>query len=105
MLHVAPVFNVSPGITLSPTALAEFITFFTQSPHSHVIKFSQFRDFLLLLPRKASTSEIYRYYEVKRLMGNDGGAPARVAMEGLSPFTLLCAPPMKSFDVCKVTSV
>lgn len=89
MLHVAPLFNVSPGITLSPIALAEFITFLTQSPHSHVINFQQFRDFVLLLPRKASTPEIYQYYEVKRLMGYDGRGPARVTMEGLLPCHLL----------------
>ncbi|KAH0839862.1 mitochondrial carrier [Lanmaoa asiatica] len=71
-----------PGITLSPTALAEFITFLTQSPHSHVINFRQFRDFLLLLPREASTSEIYRFYEVKKFMGMGGRGPVRVTMEG-----------------------
>ncbi|KAG8218571.1 mitochondrial carrier, partial [Butyriboletus roseoflavus] len=70
------------GITLPPAALAEFITFLTQSSGSHVINFQQFRDFLLLLPRKASTAEIHQYYEVKRLMGNDGRGPARVTMEG-----------------------
>ncbi|KAG9317394.1 mitochondrial carrier [Chiua virens] len=70
------------GIILSPTALAEFITFLTQSPHSYVINFRQFRDSLLLLPRDATTSEIYRYYEVKRLMGIDGRGSARVTMEG-----------------------
>lgn len=92
MLHVAPVFNVSPGITLSPTALAEFITFLAQSPHSHVINFQQFRDFLLLLPRQVSTSEIYRYYEVKKFMGNDGRGPTRVTMEGLpSCHFILCS--------------
>jgi solute carrier family 25 phosphate transporter 23/24/25/41 len=92
MLHVVPVFNVSPGITLSPTALTEFITFLTQSPHSHVINFRQFRDFLLLLPRKVSTTEIYRYYEVNKIMENDGRGPARVTMEGLSPcHFILCS--------------
>ncbi|KAF8450601.1 mitochondrial carrier domain-containing protein [Boletus edulis BED1] len=70
------------GITLSPTALAEFITFLTQSPHSHVINFRQFRDFLLLHPRQVSPSEIYRYYEVKKFLGNDGRGSARVTMEG-----------------------
>lgn len=102
MLHVAPVFNVYPGITLSPSALAEFTTFLTQSPHSHVINFRQFRDFLLLLPRKASTSEIYQYYEVKRFMGNDARGPARVTVEGLLRcHLLLCS----TFDVRKVMSV
>ncbi|KIJ70031.1 hypothetical protein HYDPIDRAFT_121357 [Hydnomerulius pinastri MD-312] len=70
------------GIALSPSSLADFMTFLTLSPHSHAISFREFRDFLLLLPRKASTSEIYRYYEVKRFMGDDGRGPARVTMEG-----------------------
>ncbi|KAH7920164.1 mitochondrial carrier [Leucogyrophana mollusca] len=70
------------GITLSPTTLVDFMTFLTSSPHSHAISFLEFRDFLLLLPRKASTAEIYQYYEVKRFMGDDGRGAARVTMEG-----------------------
>ncbi|KAF9226538.1 mitochondrial carrier [Gyrodon lividus] len=70
------------GISLSAFDLTEFMTFLSLSPHSHAINFREFRDFLLLLPRKASTSEIYRYYEVKKFMGDDGRGPARVTMEG-----------------------
>lgn len=59
------------------------MTFLTSSPHSHAINFSEFRDFLLLMPRRATTEEIYRYYEVRKYMGDDGrGAVARVTMEG-----------------------
>ncbi|KAF7798945.1 hypothetical protein EIP86_010173 [Pleurotus ostreatoroseus] len=70
------------GISLEPTTLTEFMTFLTSSPHSHAISFQEFRDFLLLLPRKASTAEIFRYYKVKKFMGDDGRGPARVNMEG-----------------------
>ncbi|GBE79699.1 Calcium-binding mitochondrial carrier SAL1 [Sparassis crispa] len=70
------------GISLSPSTLAEFMTFLTFSPHSHAISFPEFRDFLLLLPRKASPAEIFRYYEVKKFMGDDGRGAARVTMEG-----------------------
>ncbi|KIM90874.1 hypothetical protein PILCRDRAFT_1116 [Piloderma croceum F 1598] len=70
------------GITLTPQTLAEFMTTLTSSPHSHAISFSEFRDFLLLLPRKISTAEIYRYYQVKRFLGDDGKGSARVTMEG-----------------------
>ncbi|KAI0719597.1 mitochondrial carrier [Cerioporus squamosus] len=70
------------GIKLSPATLSEFITFLTSSPHSHAISFKEFRDFLLLLPRKASPEEIYRYYKVKKFMGDDGRGAARVNMEG-----------------------
>lgn len=71
-----------PGIKLSAATLSEFITFLTSSPHSHAISFKEFRDFLLLLPRKASPEEIYRYYKVRKFMGDDGRGAARVNMEG-----------------------
>ncbi|KAI0940015.1 hypothetical protein AcV5_001236 [Taiwanofungus camphoratus] len=70
------------GIQLSPSTLAEFMTFLTASPHSHAISFKEFRDFLLLLPRKASAAEIFRYYEVKKFRGDDERGAARVNMEG-----------------------
>ncbi|KAG1872678.1 mitochondrial carrier [Suillus tomentosus] len=70
------------GITLPPSTLTDFMTYLTRSPHSHMINFREFRDFLLLLPRKASAAEIYQYYEVKRFMGDDGRGAARVTMEG-----------------------
>lgn len=71
------------GIALSPSTLSEFMTFLTSSPHSHAISFKEFRDFLLLMPRKASTEEIFRYYEVRKFMGDDGRGAARVNMEGM----------------------
>ncbi|KAG6869250.1 hypothetical protein C0993_000003 [Termitomyces sp. T159_Od127] len=70
------------GINLSQTLLSDFITTLTSSPHSQVISFAEFRDFLLLLPRKASPAEIYQYYEVSKFMGDDGRGPARLTMEG-----------------------
>ncbi|PIL37110.1 transporter [Ganoderma sinense ZZ0214-1] len=70
------------GITLSPSTLSEFMTFLTLSPHSHAISFKEFRDFLLLMPRKASPEEIFRYYEVRKFMDDDGRGAARVNMEG-----------------------
>ncbi|TFK75844.1 mitochondrial carrier [Pluteus cervinus] len=70
------------GISLPPTTLSEFMTTLTSSPQSSTVSFSDFRDFLLLLPRKASPAEIYRYYEVQRFLGDDGHGAARVTMEG-----------------------
>jgi solute carrier family 25 phosphate transporter 23/24/25/41 len=70
------------GITLSPSTLADFMISLTSSPHSHPISFREFRDFLLLLPRRASTAEIYQYYEVKRFTEDDRRGAARVTMEG-----------------------
>ncbi|KAI0045310.1 mitochondrial carrier [Auriscalpium vulgare] len=70
------------GITLSPSTLSDFMTYLTASPHSHSISFAEFRDFLLLLPRKVSTVEIYQFYEVRKFLGDDGRGAARVTMEG-----------------------
>ncbi len=72
-----------PGISLEPRTLTEFMTFLASSPHSHAISFQEFRDFLLLMPRTASAAEIFRYYEVKKFMGDDGRGAARVNMEGI----------------------
>jgi len=58
------------------------MSFLATSPDSRHITFAEFRDFLLLLPRRASPDEIYRYYEVSRLIRDDGRGPARVIMEG-----------------------
>ncbi|KAF4575014.1 hypothetical protein EYR36_006369 [Pleurotus pulmonarius] len=70
------------GIELPPAMLSDFMASLTTSPHSHTITFSEFRDFLLLLPRKVSTTEIYEYYRVRKFMGDDGRGVARVTMEG-----------------------
>ncbi|TFK55973.1 mitochondrial carrier [Heliocybe sulcata] len=70
------------GISLSATTMSEFMTSLTQTPHSHAISFQEFRNFLLLMPRKASPEEIYRFYEMKRFLGDDGRGAARVNMEG-----------------------
>ncbi|KAA1466367.1 mitochondrial carrier [Dentipellis sp. KUC8613] len=70
------------GIDLSPSTMSDFMTQLTQTPHSHAISFAEFRDFLLLLPRKVSTAEIYRYYQVGKFLGDDGRGVARVNMEG-----------------------
>ncbi|KAJ7682736.1 mitochondrial carrier [Mycena polygramma] len=70
------------GITLSTAKLGEFMTFLTASPHSRSIGFAEFRDFLLLLPQRASPSEIYRYYEMRKYLGEDARGAARVTMEG-----------------------
>ena len=84
-LRVTPLADrfVPAGIPLSPGTLSEFMTTLTSSPHSHAVNFREFRDFLLLLPRRASTAEIYQYYEMRRYLGDDGRGPARVTMEGL----------------------
>ncbi|KAJ7129594.1 mitochondrial carrier domain-containing protein [Mycena epipterygia] len=70
------------GITLSTSKLGEFMTFLSTSPHPHSVSFAEFRDFLLLLPQRASPSEIYRYYEMRKYLGEDARGATRVTMEG-----------------------
>lgn len=72
--------------------MGEFMTFLTASPHSHSISFAEFRDFLLLLPQKASPSEIYRYYEMRKYLGEDARGATRVTMEGTSTRNLILCP-------------
>lgn len=70
------------GIQLSSASLAQFMTFLASSPDSHTISFREFRDVLLLLPRKVSPTEIYRFYMARPSVGNDGRGVTRVTMEG-----------------------
>ncbi|TDL29557.1 mitochondrial carrier [Rickenella mellea] len=93
------------GIVLSPTTLSDFMTFLTSSPHSHAISFPEFRDFLLLLPRKVSTAEIYRYYEVRKYLGDDGRGAARVTMEGDVSLSAEDKPPTRTSVQRPVTAM
>lgn len=70
------------GIEPSPAKIDDFMLSISSQPHSQNITFSEFRDFFLLLPRKVSPAEIYRYYELRKYMGDDGRGAARVNMEG-----------------------
>ncbi|CCM03175.1 uncharacterized protein FIBRA_05297 [Fibroporia radiculosa] len=70
------------GVHLSTSTIADFMTFLTLSPHAHAVSFAEFRDFFLLLPRRASPSEIFRYYEVRRATDDQARGAARVTMEG-----------------------
>ncbi|QRV87496.1 mitochondrial carrier protein [Ceratobasidium sp. AG-Ba] len=70
------------GLELDRAALADFMASLSTRPHSHQITFPEFRDFLLLLPRKVSPQEIYQFYKVKKFLGDDGRGSARVNMEG-----------------------
>ncbi|KAF8914681.1 mitochondrial carrier domain-containing protein [Mucidula mucida] len=71
------------NISLSPQTLSEFMAYLTPDAQPHAsVTFSEFRDFLLLLPRKVSPAEIYRYYQMNKYLGDDGKGVARVTMEG-----------------------
>ncbi|TFY79868.1 hypothetical protein EWM64_g4142 [Hericium alpestre] len=87
------------GVELSPSTLSDFMTYLTSSPHSRGISFAEFRDFLLLLPRNVSTAEIYRFYEVRKFLGDDGRGAARVTMEGDVSLSAEDKPPDYVFQV------
>ncbi|KAF8655237.1 hypothetical protein AX16_003142 [Volvariella volvacea WC 439] len=99
------------GIILSPSTLSDFMATLTSSPYPNTVSFSDFRDYLLLLPRKVSTAEIYQYYEMRKYLGDDGKGSARVTMEGdvsLSaedkpPETVIPVPPSLSLGAVGVT--
>jgi len=82
------------GIELTPSTLRDFVSLMSSgSPTSTMrpegsrlkdkayVTFSEFRDFLIMLPRKASMPEIYKFYQVKKRYP-DGRGAARVNMEG-----------------------
>ncbi|WWC87477.1 uncharacterized protein L201_002366 [Kwoniella dendrophila CBS 6074] len=50
-------------------------------PGDMYITFAEFRDFLIMLPRKATPFEIYKFYQVKKRT-SDGRGAARVDKEG-----------------------
>ncbi|KAF8529177.1 mitochondrial carrier [Hysterangium stoloniferum] len=90
------------GIRMSPATLSEFMTSLASSSHSHAISFPEFRDFLLLLPRPASTTEIYRYYKVRKFLGDDGRGAARVNMEGDVSLSAEDRPQAKKINIITV---
>lgn len=61
----------------------------TTSPPAHGVTFQDFSNFFLLLPRHPSASEIYRFYQVKRIAGDGGCGAAGMAMEGLPSCLLM----------------
>lgn len=73
--------DIFAGIALPPRTLSEFMATLSASPHPHTVSFAEFRNFLLLLPRKASPAEIYQYYNVRKYMGDDGRSATRVTVE------------------------
>ncbi|TFK29415.1 mitochondrial carrier [Coprinopsis marcescibilis] len=70
------------GIDLDPATLSDFLAALSSDSDSARITFGNFRDFLILLPRRASPDEMFRFYKVKSYLGDDGRGPARVNMEG-----------------------
>ena len=70
------------GISIDPRTFSGFMASLTSSPGFRTISFSEFRDFLLFMPRTASVDEIYRYYELRKILDDDSHGPALVNMGG-----------------------
>ncbi|KAJ9110277.1 hypothetical protein QFC19_001680 [Naganishia cerealis] len=96
------------GIEMTDSGLRDFVSFLASGSSTNIgtqqerkdatyITFAEFRDFLLLLPRKASVAEIYKFYQVRKRFA-DGRGAARVNMDGdLSvSFPKTTAPPSSS---------
>jgi solute carrier family 25 (mitochondrial phosphate transporter), member 23/24/25/41 len=62
------------GIKHSPSHVSQFIENLASSPRSEFITFTEFRNFLLFLPRKPSPAEIYQYYNVRRHIVHEDSA-------------------------------
>ncbi|KAK4688162.1 hypothetical protein P7C73_g1947, partial [Tremellales sp. Uapishka_1] len=81
------------GINITPTTVKDLVRFLasgspmgkiapqTRSPDDLYITFAEFRDFLIMLPRRPSVPEIYKFYQVRKRFG-DGRGAARVDKEG-----------------------
>lgn len=87
----------SSGIELDSEGLSGFVSALSaNSDHGHVT-FGSFRDFLILLPRKASPTEIFKFYKVQQYFGDDGRGAARVNMEGDVTLSAEDKPPGRSW--------
>lgn len=69
------------GADLSPTIVRDLVHFLAGSNKGSAVNFQEFRDFLLMLPRRATPLEIYKFYQVHKRF-SDGRGAARVNMDG-----------------------
>lgn len=69
------------GADLSPTIVRDLVHFLAGSTKGSAVSFQEFRDFLLMLPRRATPLEIYKFYQVHKRF-SDGRGAARVNMDG-----------------------
>ncbi|BEI93587.1 uncharacterized protein CcaverHIS019_0600460 [Cutaneotrichosporon cavernicola] len=69
------------GVHLSKTAASDLVRLLSGTPDREHVSFAEFRDFLLLLPRRATPFEIYKFYQVHKRF-SDGRGAARVNMDG-----------------------
>ncbi|ORX36264.1 mitochondrial carrier domain-containing protein [Kockovaella imperatae] len=74
------------GIEITPATAQDLVSFLASGSSSEAsedmyITFQEFRDFLIMLPRKATPFEIYKFYQVRKRF-SDGRGAARVDKEG-----------------------
>lgn len=69
------------GVELSQNAAADLVHLLSGTPDQEHVSFGEFRDFLILLPRRATPFEIYKFYQVHKRF-SDGRGAARVNMDG-----------------------
>ncbi|CAK9779431.1 putative calcium-binding mitochondrial carrier SAL1 [Cutaneotrichosporon oleaginosum] len=69
------------GVELSQNAVSDLVRLLSGTPDQEHVTFTEFRDFLLLLPRRATPFEIYKFYQVHKRF-SDGRGAARVNMDG-----------------------
>jgi hypothetical protein len=69
------------GVELSQNAASDLVRLLSGTPDKEHVTFTEFRDFLILLPRRATPFEIYKFYQVHKRF-SDGRGAARVNMDG-----------------------
>lgn len=69
------------GVELPSNAAADLVRLLSGTPDKEHVTFAEFRDFLILLPRRATPFEIYKFYQVHKRF-SDGRGAARVNMDG-----------------------
>ncbi|WVR04148.1 hypothetical protein IAU60_001147 [Kwoniella sp. DSM 27419] len=82
------------GVDITPATVSDLVSFLAThptdrglpknnktGPEDMYITFADFRDFLIMLPRKATPFEIYKFYQVRK-RSSDGRGAARVDKEG-----------------------
>lgn len=69
------------GIELTPSTTRDLVRLLSGTKEGTAVSFPEFRDFLIMLPRRATPMEIYKFYQVHKRT-SDGRGAARVDKEG-----------------------
>jgi solute carrier family 25 phosphate transporter 23/24/25/41 len=72
---------VQGGVKLSGATVKDIVRLLSGSASGESVTFPEFRDFLLMLPRRATPNEIYKFYQVHKRF-SDGRGVARVDKDG-----------------------